>query len=253
MLSMIKNELVKVFAQKKMYVFMGLMLAIALLPVFISIKFVEPYNGQTYAIKTLDFLVGEVFYLFVILLGADIVASDIERGTIKIFLLAPSSRIKIILAKNIALMIAIVTLFLFNLIVSYFVGILAFGWGDNFQYQSVHCTSMEGIVSTLSTYGLSIIPHIGFGTMVVFICLLIPSSIPAIGISAGLLILMLVGANIRESIAPYFISNYFQYFVGRYTEDARITIIQALGVSGIYIALFLPASIYVFRKKDILT
>lgn len=105
MLSLVKNELIKLFAGKKIYVFMlAIVLANSLIGVESLVGAIDiPVNGQNVPILMLPTIVNILLPLFVIVLVAGMITDEYANGTLKLSLIHPVSRTSLLTAKLLAL------------------------------------------------------------------------------------------------------------------------------------------------------
>lgn len=265
MYNLIKNEVYKLFKTKKLYVFMLVIFVYNFLPalekVMGTINEAEILiNGQTTAFYMLNFMIANILPIFMIVSLADMITGEYTGGTLKLPLLQPVSRSKLLTAKMAALTIVLMCLLLFSLTLSYIMGTAIFGWGDYFSYQepdqpiheaAVYSTA-EGIIVTITSYILSVLPLIAFGMFVMFLALIINSSAVTTGLSIGLVIFLSIFGEVVESIQPYLIINGFGLFKDLFVAKDFNSFSFTIFVTVLYGIGFYLGSIYIFKKKDLL-
>ncbi|HSJ39087.1 MAG TPA: ABC transporter permease, partial [Planococcus sp. (in: firmicutes)] len=84
-----------------------------------------PYDGWEYVLDN-SFLTS-IISLFTIIVAAGIISNEFKWGTIKLLLIRPISRTKILLSKYVSVLIFAFTLLVFLLVMSWLVGALLFG------------------------------------------------------------------------------------------------------------------------------
>ncbi|MCK8817605.1 ABC transporter permease [Natroniella sulfidigena] len=216
-------------------------------------------NGQTTPFYMLNFMITNILPLFIIIFMADMITGEYVQGTLKLPLLHPVSRTKLLAAKAIAISIVLLSLLVFSLILSYVLGTAIFGWGDQFIYQEADQTIQEattystsqGIIITLSSYLLSIYPLLAFGMLIMFLALLFNSSGVTAGISIGLIIFLSILGEVIEAIRPYLIINGFALFNILFVERDINYFTITLIVTTLYGIIFYLGSIYLFQNKDL--
>ena len=221
-------------------------------------------NGQNFPIVMLDGL-STIVVIYIVILLADIITDEYKNGTLKLVILRPVNRTKLMISKIAALLIGVFTLLMFTMVVSYIVGTIAFGWGESFKHavvlinkageietKNISFTTAVGILYTIKAYLITILPYMAFGMLVFFFSIIFTSMGATIGASLGVwFVFSLVGQLIKEA-RPFVINNYFNFhsqFAG--TID-KLEVFKSLGVIAVYFALFSVAGIMLFRKKDIL-
>lgn len=264
MFNLIKNEVYKMFKTKKILVFMLVIFVYNFLPsleqVMGTIDQAEiVINGQTTPFYMLNFMISNIFPIFIIVSLADMITGEYVNGTLKLALLHPVSRVKLLTAKMIALTLVLFCILIFSLVISYAMGTLIFGWGDQFSYQepdqliknaTVYPT-IEGIYVTSSSYILSIFPLMAFGMIIMFMALLFNSSGVIAGISIGLVIFLSILGGAVEPIQPYLIVDGFSMFKEIFVLKDMTAFLNAILVTAVYGIGFFLASVYLFKKKDL--
>ncbi len=257
MFKVLSNEVYKLFAHKRIYIFMGI---ISIVAIFILIGavltnnlFLGKTSGQTFPLQIFDGEASIVMPILVILLITNLVTDEYADGTIKLPLLRKISRNKLLLGKIGAVVVVITLLLVFSFILGYILGIAFFGWGDQFIIKGDVLSSGKGIIFTLLVYGLSIISYISFGMIILLFAVLIDNSGSVVGIGMGILIVLLLVSQIFPDISLYLVSSYFNTFnlLTSGVEIKRIVfgflIISAVGI------VFYILSVIAFNRKDILT
>jgi ABC-2 type transport system permease protein len=255
MLQLIKNELFKLIRLKKIYLFMGVLLTVQITGI-LQYKITQAesplhfINGQSFPLVFLNTL-PQLMILFLIIFLSDIIVGECKNGTLKLVLLRPVSRLEILHAKIVSLLIFIATLTGFAILSSYVVGAFTLGWGDHTILSNTTYKTEEGIFLTLQASLLSIVPQLGFGMFVMLLALLSTNTGITAGISLGLLAIYPFIEGI-EQINEYFIINQMYNFhlhsIGNITSTATITgFISCLT----YIVMFYIGSTIIIKRKNI--
>ncbi|MCY9657534.1 ABC transporter permease [Paenibacillus chondroitinus] len=201
-----------------------------------------------------------VVTLFTVIIAGDMVAGEFTWGTIKLLLIRPASRAKILLSKYITTLLFAVTL----LIVLFITAIIVNGFLYGFQSLGlphlkvdaegqVHEGSM--LVFTLATYGLKLIELVMIVTLAFMISTVFRSASLAIGISifimfAGQIITMLL---LRYSWGKYFLfanTDLTPYLKGQPLAEG-MTLGFSIVVLVVYYLLFILLSWEIFRRRDV--
>ena len=136
-------------------------------------------------------LPGTVLFLvlFTIFLATDLVASEYEKGILKLPIMINGKRKKLIKAKLLSLIIWIILLVVFDIGSSYIVGkvLLKQGTtlvldGQNILNKGVEIKGIEAIITVIISELSIIFPLISFGILMVFISLLVRKSSLVMGI-----------------------------------------------------------------------
>lgn len=254
MFVLVRNEIFKIFAYKKIYVFIFILTMFTLLPLLEletgAISFV--INGQNLPLYMLGTF-NSIIPIFIIVTLGDLITDEYINGTLKLPLLHPVPRTKLLTAKFLALTVSVTILLLVSLIVSYVIGTALFGWGDQLQFNDVVLATKVGFLSTIGAYISSVLPLMAFAAVVMFICLHFASSGAAVATSIGLLLGLSVAGQIVADLRPYLVITYFSEFPNTlFFTGSSSKIIQALVTMMIYGVSFYLSSILTFKKKDLL-
>jgi ABC-2 type transport system permease protein len=198
--------------------------------------------------------------LFAIIVAAGIVASEFSWGTIKLLLIRPISRTKILLSKYLTVLLFGASMLVILFIFSILLGLILFGVGD----QSPHLTYVSGevqeqsiVVYLIKTYLLKTIDVLMMATMAFMISAVFRSSSLAIGIS---LFLLFMGANATALVAMKFDWAKYSLFANtdltQYTGEMQplvegMTMSFSIIMLLIYFAIFLFLAFFVFNKRDV--
>lgn len=198
--------------------------------------------------------------VFTTIIAADIVAAEFAGGTIKLLLIRPASRTKILLSKYLATLgfsiLLLITLFL----TAFLAAGLFTGFenaGEPYIYASndlvVHESGM--FIHAINTYALECVQLVMIVTLAFMISAVFRSSSLAIGIS---LIAMFIGAGITALIQKYSWAKYYlfantdltQYLNGQPFQD-DMTMGFSIAVLIGYFVIFNALSWWVFTKRDV--
>ncbi|MBN8191077.1 ABC transporter permease [Bacillus sp. NTK074B] len=198
--------------------------------------------------------------LFAIIVAAGIVASEFSWGTIKLLLIRPISRTKILLSKYLTVILYGISLLLVLFVVSLLLGIILFGGTD----QATHLAFVDGKVVEQSivgylikTYLLKTIDVVMMATMAFMISAVFRSSSLAIGIS---LFLLFVGGNATNLLALKFDWAKYSLFANtdltQYTGFTpplvdSMTMGFSITMLIIYFLIFQLLAFIVFNKRDV--
>ncbi len=184
----------------------------------------------------LSYLATNIIPLFIIIMMSGMLTEEYVGGTLKLSLLHPVTRSRLLTAKICALAVPILIFLVFTLLAGYGLGTAFFGWGDRFIYQDLVYTTREGIIFTVSSYLISFLPTLAFSALVMLISLQFTSGGAAVGALIGLVITMSIAGQLFKVIQPFLIIY-------------RLTFFQTLLMGGELNQTIL--SLYLFNKKDI--
>jgi ABC-2 type transport system permease protein len=201
-----------------------------------------------------------VITIFTIIIAGDSLAGEFSSGTIKLLLIRPASRVKILVSKYISFlmfgMLLLLTLFVISVVVN---GIL-YGFG-HMDLPLISMTAEGEIVernmvlNLWKTYMLNGVSTIMYVTMAFTISSAFRSSAMAIGFSIGALF---AGNIVLEALQRFDWSKYLlfantdltQYLAGRPFQEG-MTLSFSIGVLVVYFLVFNLISWLLFTRRDV--
>ncbi len=278
MFTLTKIELYKIFSQKRSYIGFAALIMIILLShiamkwegqemhEFITRNLSEAFfmqgnlvNGYLITYLVLNFLWMHV-PLLIVLVTADLISGEAQAGTFRIILTRPVSRAKLITAKYIA---AIFYTFMFMVIfavLSLGAGLWIFGKGDLMViFGSVNIFSESDV---LWRFVLAFV--YGFISMctVAALSLLLSSmsgnSLGPILLTMAIIIVFTFVSSINlgtfSTIKPFLLTTYLDSWQSLFSYDVKLKdIFFDVFILCIHIFIFYGLTIFIFKKKDILT
>jgi ABC-2 type transport system permease protein len=222
---------------------------------------IEPASGQNmWSFVNFNANFVDFVGLFVIIIAAGIVASEFTWGTIKLLLIRPISRSKILLSKYITVILFGITLLLTLFVLSSVVGAILFGAGDG-QPRLVYIDGMveeqNMVLYQIKTYFLKSILIIMMATMAFMISAVFRNSSLAIGIS---LFLLFMGGSATGFIAMKYDWAKYSLFANTdltmYTGELQplvegMTLGFSITMLIIYFVIFHLLAFVVFNKRDV--
>lgn len=278
MLSLIRIELYKIFRRGRTYISFG---AIAFIVLAIQLGFsIEGQNILNYAVEHLkdDFmfqgnlmnaylvshlilntLLVQIPFLVALVTG-DLLAGEANAGTFRMLLVRPISRTQLVVAKFIAALVYTLMLMLFLVFMSLGVGRLVLGIGDLLVINnSINIFSQDDVLwrfagaYTQGTLTMLVVAALSF-----FLSALADNGIgPIIGTVAiiiGITVISNIGLTFLNPIKPYLFTthlNTWMEFFDYAPDTGRIT--RSFSVLIAYLVAFFGISLYIFRRKDILS
>jgi ABC-2 type transport system permease protein len=197
--------------------------------------------------------------LFTIVVGASSVASEFTWGTIKLLLIRPVSRAKILLSKYLATILFALFSLVLLFVVSFLVGSIFFGIGGStphlvYRDGAVHEVHMVSHI--LGIFGLKSINLIMMSTFAFMISTIFRNSGLAIGLA---IFLMFAGVNVTALLATKFDwakyilfanTDLSQYLTG-YVLVEGMTMTFSVIMLIIYFVIFNALTWFVFTKRDV--
>lgn len=192
-MGLFKNELVKLFKTKYLYVFSALLILLTALIAYDQKtqmtgwqSVIKTFNAQSLPLAFVN-TTAQFMAVFIGIYAAWSIADEYKKGAFKLPLLKPVSRIELLHAKILALLVFNLVIILVNILASYAIGLEVFGWGEAAVYKDVVLAPAAGILITFLAYGLNLLPYMAFGMLTLFIALQAESMtttiMAAIGIS----------------------------------------------------------------------
>lgn len=204
--------------------------------------------------------------LAIVIIAGTIVSEEFNKGTIKLLLVRPYSRVKILLAKFITCLIVLLISLISVAIIQTIVGGIIFGfesYGNEIVMYNYTNSSIE-IVSTLqylSIAALSILPEylllmtLAFTISTALTNTPMAIAVPLLGIIGAEMINGLVLNIYRKAeIALYFVTPHWDlsmYAFGKLPTYEGVTLGFSISICVIYFAILLGISILTFKNRDI--
>lgn len=259
MLNLISIELMKIYRKPSTWIMSSLFICIIIVFSILSAKFM-PENQQSVwgLMQDSSFLISFLTLLTIIVAGG-IVAGEFTTGTIKLLLIRPVSRTKILAAKFLTTFIFAFLLILLLFILTFMMGLGIYGFGS---LDSPVANNMNGelieenhLLFIVGLYGLNSINLIIMTTLAFMISSVFRSSSLAIGLS---IFLNFIGAQIAFVLMQY---EWMKYFLFSHTDLTQhfyreplmdgLTLSFSIFILFIYFAIFISLSWIVFKKRDV--
>ncbi|GEN87578.1 ABC transporter permease [Oceanobacillus sojae] len=201
----------------------------------------------------------EMVIIFAIVIAADVVSREYTSGTIKLLLIRPHSRAKILFSKYISVAVFALCMLAIVFVTGYGVSAMFYGFGnlgtkDLFLNAGGEVTEMNVFLQTVKMYGLSFLPILSYVTLSFAISTILRNSALAVGIS---LFIMIVGNSIIEATSRIswlkylpFANSDISLYIFHLPARPEMTLSFSLTVLAVYIAVFAGLSWMVFKKRD---
>jgi ABC-2 type transport system permease protein len=250
LLNLLLNENMKIYRRLRTWILMAIVILLTC-TVLLLLHFIEPlpesgisrtiWDGISVAGANLIFLCT----IFTVVIAADSVAGEFSSGTIKLLLIRPASRSKILLSKYVATMLFAIVLILLLFITAFLVsGILA-GFNHIGDAAAGH---------VLAIYGSSCKEMLLIVTLAFMLSTVFRSSSLAIGASLGLLFIgpLLVDLIAKYAWAKYYLfSNTLSQYVNHNPLIDGLTLPFSIGILLAYFLIFNVLSWLIFAKRDV--
>ena len=207
----------------------------------------------------------ELFIIItIVLIAGAIVSDEFNKGTIKLLLVRPYSRAKILIAKFITIIITILFIMATTVVLQFIVGGIVFGF-DSLKIPAViynHNTGKlieMGILKNIIITGIGKLPkYVLLGTLAFSLSTIFNNTPVAITIT----LMGYMASSIINQFAyyydikwlKYFVTpnwDFTQYFYGKLPLLKGLTVPFSIAICIIYFAIMLIVSFTIFRKRNI--
>ena len=275
---LVSIELYKIFSKPRTYIGFGAIIVIVLAIEFgillegdmmmgiimqnIKDRFI--FEGNIINQYLVSYLILNTLWIHVPILVAlvtgDMLAGEANSGTFRLILIRPVSRVKLVLAKFIAGWVYAIMLVAVMAILSIGIGLILFGPGDLLVVTNkVNVFAANDVLWRFTgAYAYGVLSMTTVASLSFLLSALADNSIgPIIGTVAmiiGITIISTVGASLLGPVNRYLFTSYLPSWQLFFQTDSGLSGIgHAILIQAIYIVGFLYATIWYFRKKDILS
>ena len=243
----------------------------------LSDSFIIPYgmimNGYLVAFVILNTLLIQV-PLLVALVAGDIIAGEANMGTLRLLVIRPVSRTRLLLVKFYASVIYTVLLLVWMALLALFLSMLLFGTNDMMIARN---TVMEQIKSSdvlwryIAAFGYATVALSTVAALAFLLSVFAENSIGPIVSTISIVIVLTILSEMRiplydNTVKPWLFTSHMLAWKGFFYsrsdgQGAAITgsvenlpaILRSLGILLGYIVAFVTTAIVAFNKKDILS
>ncbi|CAL8901130.1 ABC transporter permease subunit [Bacillus pumilus] len=199
--------------------------------------------------------------VFVIIIASTIVSAEYKHGTIKLLLIRPPSRLKILISKYITVQLYALLLVVVLFILSFILGALFFGLNTDYVsliYQNGEVVERSQFANMVFYYLANCAMFVVLGTLAFAISTIFRSEAISIAISV---LAYIVGGTITSILMLFFdwtkyllfANDPSQYFMEQVTVIEGMSLGFSLTVLVIYWAIFLAIALIVFQKREVKT
>ncbi len=238
-----------------------------------DIEYSKLINGYAVCYFVLNLLLVHVPIL-VALVAGDIVSGEASMGTLRLLAAKPVSRTQIILAKYFATGAYVFALLVWIAVISLVVSLAAFGANDLVVAKEKYYLQVEAsdvLWRYFSAFGFAFIAMMVVAAISLLLSTLSENSIGPIVATVGIIIVCTLVSEMeipiyQKYIKPYLFTTYMLgwkgfFYIGSDAENQTIkgsvenlpAILRSIAALLAYIILLVSASVYIFRKKDILS
>jgi len=243
----------------------------------LSDSFIIPYgmimNGYLVAFVILNTLLIQV-PLLVALVAGDIIAGEANMGTLRLLVIRPVSRTRLLLVKFTASVIYTLLLLVWMALLALFLSMLLFGTNDMMIARN---TVMEQIKGTdvlwryVAAFGYATVALSTVAALAFLLSVFAENSIGPIVSTISIVIVLTILSEMRiplydNTVKPWLFTSHMLAWKGFFysrsdgqgaalpgTIENLPAILRSLGILLGYIIIFVTAAIVAFKKKDILS
>lgn len=233
----------------------------------------ELINGYAVCFVVLNLLLVHVPIL-VALVAGDVVSGEASMGTLRLLAAKPVSRTQIILAKYFATAVYVFALLLWIAIISLVVSIAVFGTNDLVVAKTNGLQVIEAndvLWRYFCAFGFAFIAMMVVAAISLLLSVLSENSIGPIVATVGIIIVCTLISEMeipiyQKYIKPYLFTTYMLgwkgfFYIGSTDDNETIRgsiqylpgILRSIAALLLYIIGLVGASVFIFRKKDILS
>lgn len=250
----LRNELYKIIKNKYIWLFFLTILVSHIIKVFqMGMVSINPPSFALMAIPEAFLFV----ILFVVYISSYLIATDYQKGTLKLPIIIGGERSKVFLSKFLTATVGIFTIILFNIISAYLIGEIFLKTGSEIMYNGellyIRGKQLEGMygfaVIFLGTL-TAILPALTLTQLLMFLAFFLRNSNVVFGIGAAYYILSL---TIPKKLKIFFVTNYMYKLPAFFIRGEIVynQSVQMIIVSIISTIILYCINIWYFKKMDI--
>jgi ABC-2 type transport system permease protein len=216
-------------------------------------------NGYLISQMILGALVIHIPFLITLVAG-DLLAGEATNGTYRILMTRPVSRFKVVTSKFIAGIIYANMLVLWLAVLSLGIGILLFGTGELLVIKdSIIIFAQNDILWRFAwAYGFAALSMCLVTSLAFLFSSLVENSIGPIITTMTVIIVFLIVSSIKvsffEDLAPYLFTSYMNAWRSFFDDPVDTSeLVKSAGIMLLHIIGFYGLTLYLFKKKDILS
>ncbi|OIJ19189.1 hypothetical protein BKP45_13580 [Anaerobacillus alkalidiazotrophicus] len=249
-LDLVFNENVKIYKRPRAWVLLSLIVAMNLF-----IAMVMKYIFSDTLFTFWDHLTVSTFVIFVlnflcIIIAGDIVSSEFSTGTIKLILIRPASRLKILLTKYVSVLLFIVVVVSVHLLSSMI-------FGGIFFFNSIVALDPSLIMNIILRYGFGFIEIVVVCSLAMMLSVVTRSSVFSVSIPIFLLmsitLLLELLAHYQIQVGKYILlanTNLTQHFLGRPLFEGMTLPFSVMNIT-VHMIVFFIVSTAIFSRRDV--
>lgn len=229
-------------------------------------------NGYLLAYIILQTLLVHV-PLLIALVAGDMISGEANMGTLRLLVSKPISRTNLILSKFMASAVYTLALLIWMAVWSLFVSLLIFGADDMIIMKSEVVTQIlksDTLWRYVAAFGFAALAMVTVASLAFFLSLFAENSIGPIMACMSIIIVFTIlntlNLPIFNAVKPFLFTSHMLGWKGFFdvqvnSNNEQIVgsvenlpaVLRSAGILAIHIIIFLGASIFIFKRKDILS
>jgi len=205
-----------------------------------------------------------IILVILVVVGSTIISDEMQKGTIKLLLIKPHTRNKILASKFLVLMLLIPILIIFTFVIQFIIGAIFFGVSSIGDPILIYHFANEAVftLNVVAKYLLDfvlVLPQIillatlAFALGTIFTTNILGITVPLLGLF-GYELINLVATTFNVHILKYFVTMNWDlslFTFGKLAPMTGMNLILAIILCFIYLIIMLVVSFVVFKKRNI--
>lgn len=199
--------------------------------------------------------------LLIALVAGDMIAGEANMGTLRLLLTKPVSRTQLLMGKFAATLVYTILLLVWMALLALVVPILVFGTGDLLNLKSDQAIILEKadiLWRYMAAFGFAAIAMSMVASLAFFLSLFAENSIGPIVATMSIIIVCTILSSldipIFTALRPYLFTTHMLGWKGFFDDPVHYpAVLRSAGVLLLHIVLLFSATVYIFRRKDILS
>ncbi|MCM5529576.1 ABC transporter permease [Parasegetibacter sp. NRK P23] len=199
--------------------------------------------------------------LLIALVAGDMIAGEANMGTLRLLLTKPVSRTQLLMGKFAATLVYTILLLVWMALLALVVPILVFGTGDLLNLKSDQAIILERadiLWRYIAAFGFAAIAMSMVASLAFFLSLFAENSIGPIVATMSIIIVCTILSSldipIFTALRPYLFTTHMLGWKGFFDDPVHYpAVLRSAGVLLLHIVLLFGATVYIFKRKDILS
>ncbi|MGV3767155.1 MAG: ABC transporter permease [Chitinophagaceae bacterium] len=199
--------------------------------------------------------------LLIALVAGDMIAGEANMGTLRLLLTKPVSRTQLLMGKFAATLVYTILLLVWMALLSLVIPILVFGTGDLLNLKSDQAIILESadvLWRYMAAFAFAAIAMSMVASLAFFLSLFAENSIGPIVATMSIIIVCTILSSldipIFTAIRPFLFTTHMLGWKGFFDDPVHYpAVMRSAGVLLLHIVLLFSATVYIFKRKDILS